>query len=357
MRLLLSTRKGLITYQRSAQGWRYEGVHFLGIPVTLTHIDRRNGHWWACLDHGHWGCKLHVSRDEGKHWEEVTAPQYPAGLEMKKDTPAALRYLWAFAEGGAAEPDMLYVGTEPGGLFRSKDGGQNFELVESLWQHPSREDHWFGGGRDYAGIHSIVVDPHDAQHLYIGISCAGVFESTDAGENWAVRNQGLRADFLPDPFTEVGHDPHLLLNCPSQPEVMWQQNHCGIFKSTDGAKNWQDVTDREGPAKFGFTIAVADDNPDMAWVVPGISDEIRVAVDQALTVCRTDDGGQSWRDFRQGLPQEACFDIVYRHALDVASQTLVFGTTTGNVFYSNDLGESWELLSHTLPMVYAVHLA
>lgn len=352
--LMLGTRKGLVTYQRNGNRWNLRDTSFLGIPVSLTHVDSRNGTWWACLDHGHWGQKLHKSNDQGKNWEEVEAPKYDEGMEVKQGEAAAVRYLWAFAEGGSQYENTLYIGTEPGGLFESTDGGNSFSLVESLWNHPSREDNWFGGGRDFPGIHSIVVDPRDSDHIYIGISCAGVFETHDRGKTWAVKNKGLRADYLPDPLAEVGHDPHLLVSCSSKPDALWQQNHCGIFKSTDGANSWQEVTQKNGPAKFGFAVAVAEENPDRAWVVPAISDEVRVAVDNALCVCRTDDGGSNWTDFRAGLPQKDCYDIVFRHALDVTGETLAFGTTTGNLFLSNDGGESWECVNSNLPMVYSV---
>ncbi len=356
-RLFLSTRKGLITFLRSGQHWRYEGVHFLGIPVSYTYIDSRTDTWWACLDHGHWGNKLHRSRDAGQHWEEVEAPRYPEGSMIKDDLPASVRYLWAFAQGAADQPGRIYVGTEPGGLFYSDDDGDHFKLVESLWNYPGRAEQWFGGGRDYAGIHSILVDPRDSQHLYVGISVAGVFESKDGGTSWAPRNKGLRADFLPDPAAEVGQDPHLLVACQSAPDHLWQQNHCGIFRSVDAGAQWQDVSQPKGPANFGFAIAVDPQRPETAWVVPGISDGVRVAIDQALVVCRTEDGGQSWQELRQGLPQSHCFDIVYRHALALEEDTLVFGTTTGNVFLSPDRGNHWDLLTHTLPMVHAVCFA
>ena len=352
--LMLGTRKGLITYQRNGAGWKLRDTSFLGIPVSLTHVDSRGGTWWACLDHGHWGQKLHRSNDQGQTWEEVEAPKYQEGMEIKPGVPASVKYLWAFAEGGSDKEDTLYVGTEPGGLFITEDGGNSFSLIESLWNHPSRSDHWFGGGRDHPGIHSIIVDPRDSNHIYVGISVAGVFETFDAGKTWEVKNKGLRADFLPDPHAEVGHDPHLMVACEANPDVLWQQNHCGIFRSIDGAENWQDTTQTDGPANFGFAIAVAENDHEQAWVVPAVSDEVRVAVDNALCVCRTDDGGKTWIDHRKGLPQNDCYDIVFRHALDVSDDTLCFGTTTGNLFLSNDRGETWECLNASLPMVYSV---
>ncbi len=353
--LLIGTRKGLVVYQLSNGNWTHKSTFFTGIPVSIAYSDKRTNTWWACLDHGHWGCKLHRSIDQGQHWEEIPAPKYPEGAEIKEGVPASLRLIWAFEQGGDDRPGKLWMGTEPGGLFESTDNGNTFNLNESFWNFPGREEQWFGGGRDYAAIHSVVVDPRDSDHIYVGISCAGVFETTDAGKTWEVRNNGLRADYLPNPQAEVGHDPHMLVACASNPDVLWQQNHCGIFKSTDGAKNWIDVTAENKLANFGFAMAVDAKNPDQAWVIPGVSDEIRVAVDGALVVCRTDDGGKSWQEYRSGLPQDNSFDIVYRHALDISDDYLVFGTTTGNLFLSNDKGENWKALSHYLPMVYSVH--
>jgi photosystem II stability/assembly factor-like uncharacterized protein len=355
--LLIGTRKGVIAYRLQNGRWQVENVSFEGVPVSIAYADSRNGIWWASLDHGHWGVKLHRSKDRGRTWEEVTAPAYPEGEEVKDGVPATTRYIWSMAHGGKNDLSKLWIGTDPGGLFVSEDGGTGFQLVESLWKHPTRKEGWFGGGRDQPGIHSIVVDPRDEDHLHIGISCAGVFETFDGGQTWNIRNKGLRAEFLPDPNSETGHDPHLLVAAPAHPDTLWQQNHCGIFYSTDGAKNWQEVSQPEGPARFGFAIAVADDNPDQAWVVPANSDLNRTAIKGALCVCRTDNGGKTWEDLRKGLPQENCFDIVYRHALAVSGDGVAFGTTTGNLFFSPDRGESWQTLNNYLPMVYSVQFA
>ena len=355
--LLIGTRKGVIAYRLENNRWRVENVSFEGSPVSIAYADPRNGVWWASLDHGHWGVKLHRSKDRGRTWEEVTAPAYPQGEEVKDGVPASTRYIWSMAHGGKNYLSKLWIGTDPGGLFVSEDGGTGFQLVESLWKHPTRKEGWFGGGRDQPGIHSIVVDPRDEDHLHIGISCAGVFETFDGGQTWNIRNKGLRAEFLPDPNSETGHDPHLLVAAPAHPDTLWQQNHCGIFYSSDGAKNWQEVSQPEGPARFGFAIAVADEDPDQAWVVPANSDLNRTAIKGALCVCRTDNGGKTWKDLRKGLPQENCFDIVYRHALAVSGDGVAFGTTTGNLFFSPDRGESWQTLNNYLPMVYSVQFA
>ena len=349
--LLLGTRKGLIVYQKQNGNWNLTSTHFIGIPVSYTYVDKDAGIWWAFLDHGHWGVKVHKSTDEGENWEELKAPEYPEGEEIKEGKPAALKYIWAAGKSG----DKLLIGTDPGGLFETTDNGNSFSLNRGLWDHPSRKD-WFGGGRDNPGIHSVCVDPRDENHIYIAISCAGVFETTDGGKSWNPRNKGLKADFLPDPEAEIGQDPHLLLMSPSNPDVMWQQNHCGIFKSEDAGQNWFDISEEKGPANFGFLIQLNPENEKMAWVVPGVSDGVRVAVDQQLQVCRTEDGGKTWQSFTNGLPQENCYDIAYRHCMDYDGDNLIFGTTTGNLFVSNDLGENWDCISNYLPMIYSVCL-
>jgi photosystem II stability/assembly factor-like uncharacterized protein len=352
--LLVGTRKGLIPFVFENGNWKSQNVSFDGVPVSIAYADPRNGRWWACLDHGHWGVKLHFSDDRGANWTEVDPPAYPEGSEIKEGVPASVKYLWAMAHGGVNHPERLWIGTEPGGLFKSEDGGKTWQLNESLWNHPSRPDNWFGGGRDNAGIHSIFVDPRNENRILVGVSCAGVFESNDGGETWAVKNKGLNAEFLPDPHAEVGHDPHLMVAANSNPDVMWQQNHCGIFVSENGANSWKEVSEKEGPANFGFAVAVAEDNPHQAWVAPAVSDMVRVAIDKALCICRTDDGGKTWKAFRNGLPQENCYDIVYRHCLVNSGEALAFGTTTGNLFFSSDRGESWQVISHYLPMIYSL---
>jgi hypothetical protein len=355
--LLVSTRKGLIIFKNSKAGWKPAAIHFNGIPVSYTYYDKERNHLWAFQDHGHWGMKISRSQSFGKSWEEIPSPVYPEGTEVKPNVPASLRYIWAARHLPHDHKDTFLIGTEPGGLFHWNEEKMNWDLNAALWNQPGRQDQWFGGGRDFPGIHSIIVDPKDAKHWYIAISCAGVFETINAGQSWQVRNKGLRADFLPDPYAEIGHDPHLVTICDASPHVIWQQNHCGIFRSEDAGKNWADITQKDGPANFGFAIAAHESNENIAWVAPGISDEVRVAVDHALCICRTEDGGKSWTALRSGLPQTLAFDIVYRHALVSLDTTLFFGTTTGNLFHSCNGGDHWDVISNHLPMVYALEIA
>ncbi len=352
--LLLGTRKGTLILGHQHGEWRLLRECHAGVHVSYSFCDPRTKTLWSSLEHGHWGSKLECSQDMGETWEEVSAPKYPEDAVLREGKPATLKYIWNLAPGPRHLPERLYAGTIPGGLFQSDDGGRTFELMRGLWDHPSRPDHWFGGGFDEAGIHSIFVDPRDPQHLVVGISCAGVFESTDHGQTWEARNKGLRGDFLPDPKSDVGHDPHLLVSCAADPQVFWQQNHCGIFRSENGCQSWDDITQPEGPARFGFAIAADQADPLTAWVVPAESDQVRAAVGRALCVCRTEDGGKSWTQLRTGLPQHHCYDLVFRHGLDLQDSKLAFGTSTGKLYISEDRGESWTGTALHLPPIYSV---
>lgn len=360
-KLILGTRKGLIILQKEADEWHLLRDAFHGVPFSYAMIDPRTDVLWACADHGHWGRKLYRSGDLGQTFDEVEAPKYPEDAIMYdvfsggQEQPATTTYLWTIEPGGVDEPNRLYIGTEPGGLFQTTDGGETFHLVESLWNHPSRPKNWFGGGRDQAGCCSIVVDPRDSQHLYVSISIGGVYESTDGGKTWNGRNKGLVAEYLPDPHAEYGHDGHCLIAAPSNPDVLWQQNHCGVFSSLDGGQNWQNHS--QGMIKFGFPIVIDPTNSACAWVIPAISDDKRIPFDGALFVARTEDGGATWQELRSGLPQKNSYDVVFRHALDIDDETLVFGTTTGNLFISTNRGDDWESLGSHFPPIYSVRFA
>lgn len=356
--IILGTRKGLLILKKESGSWNLESHSFHGVPFSYAMVDHRTNVLWACADHGHWGQKLYRSDNMGQSFDEVEAPKYPEDALIYDvfsggtTKPATTSYLWTVVPGGDDEPNRLYIGTEPGALFQTSDGGETFQLVEGLWNHPSRKDNWMGGGRDQAGCCSIVVDPRDSKHLYVSISVGGVYESIDGGITWNGRNKGLVAEFLPDPHAEYGHDAHCLIAAPSNPDILWQQNHCGVFKSVDGGQTWSNHTN--GKVKFGFPIVIDAQDPNTAWVIPAVSDDKRMAFDGALFVARTEDGGETWQELRNGLPQENSYDVVFRHALDIDGETLVFGTTTGNLFISTDRGETWDTIGNFFPPIYSV---
>lgn len=355
-RLLVSTRKGLIEVRRNGGGWAYAGAHFLGSPVSAALKDARDGTLYAALDLGHFGVKLHRSEDDGATWAEVAVPSYE-GVGEGEDAPS-LKLIWCLEPGGVDEPGVLWAGTLPGGLFRSADRGESWTLIRSLWNDPRREQ-WFGGGYDQPGIHSISVDPRNSRAISIAVSCGGVWETRDGGETWTLGGQGMRAEYLPpeqagDPTTQ---DPHRMVRCKGAPDTYWVQHHNGVFRSRSGLDGWEEL--RVPPSSFGFAVAVHPDDPDRAWFVPAVKDEYRYPVDQKLVVTRTDDGGQSFEVLSGGLPQDASYDLVYRHGLDIdaTGERLAMGSTTGGLWITENGGEAWSGLSARLPPIYAVRFA
>lgn len=355
---LIGTAKGLVVYDFPFSGVPVlKDIHFAGFSTNMVFCDARNHRWWVGLSHKHWGQKLHYSDDAGDTWKETPIPSLK-GKSLPNGQPAKLRQVWCMAEAGIDRPNELWMGTDPGSLFYSQDNGNSFELVETLWNHSSRsrEGQWFGAGSDYPFIHSIVVNPEDSDHVYIAVSCAGVFETKNGGKDWAPRNQGLKAAYLPNPNVEVGHDPHLLLMSSKNSNILWQQNHCGIYYSLDGGKKWVDCSGKNGLPYYGFGIAIDDEDPKKAWVIPVESDEQRIAPGLQLQVFQTSDFGKNWKSDNLGLPTAKSFDIVLRHSFVKSQNLFLFGTTNGNLFYRNQINTKWQVLNSHLTKVNSVHI-
>jgi hypothetical protein len=358
-RAYVATRKGLFELAKHNGAWAIADKHFYGDPLSMVLHDQRDGAVYAALNLGHFGAKLH-RRDAGSsEWKEIGVPVYPPKPEGSEDkTDWALKQIWSLETGGADQPGVLWAGTHPGGLFRSDDRGESWQLVEALWSDDTRPQ-WFGGGYDTAGIHSICVDPRDSNAILIGISCGGAWLTQDGGKSWALRTKGMAARYMPPEMQGDGaaQDPHRIVRCPADPDVLWCQHHCGIWHSTDNAENWVEV---QAPlSSFGFAVAVHPQDGRTAWFAPAVADQQRVPVDAALAVNRTEDGGATFSVLRDGIPQNHCYDLVYRHGLAVADdgKTLLMASTTGGCWLSGDGGEHWQTISTSLPPAYAVCFA
>jgi photosystem II stability/assembly factor-like uncharacterized protein len=336
-RLLAATRKGLFEFRRNGGGWRIANTAFLGSPVSMTLADPRDGALYAALDLGHFGVKLHRSEDGGANWTEIAAPSY-AGVDADEADPPALKLIWSLEPGGADEPGVLWAGTIPGGLFRSTDRGDSWSLVRGLWDDERRKT-WFGGGYDKPGIHSVLVHPDDPRRITVAVSTGGVWESADAGETWSLGGQGLRAAYLPpeQAHDQVHQDVHRLARCKAAPDHLWSELEPPV-------------------SAFGFAVAAHPDKPGTAWFAPAVKDEFRYPVDGKLVVNRTDDGGKTFTTLSAGLPQQHCYDLIYRHGLEVdeTGERLAMGSTTGGLWFSENGGESWSEAPARLPPVYAV---
>jgi photosystem II stability/assembly factor-like uncharacterized protein len=350
-RAWVATRKGLFELRRRAGGWQIENLNFVADPVTMLLPPDAAGRMLAGLSLGHFGAKLHASDDAGKSWHEVTAPAFPPQPDPLEGPEWKLQQVFALERSG----DAIWCGSVPGGLFVSRDRGQTWQLNEPLWHEPRRLA-WMGGGNPAPAMHSICPHPANPDELLVGVSCGGAWRTTDGGQTWGLRASGMRADFMPPELAgdENSQDPHLIARCAGAPEVLWCQHHCGIFRSTDNGATWVEL--QAQPSSFGFAVAAHPSDPLTAWFAPAVKDMQRIPVDAALCVTRTRDGGKSFEALRNGLPQQHCYDLIFRHglAVDDRGEQLLMASTTGGLWASGDAGDSWQTVSTTLPPVYAV---
>jgi len=350
----VATRKGLFELQRRAGTWSVVRTAFLGEPVSALLPPDASGRMAAALNLGHFGVKLHASDDAGATWHEVSTPRYPPQPPGEPVGGVAWNVvqLWTLE----AAHGVWWAGTLPGGLFRSDDAGASWQLVEALWNVAGRAE-WAGGGYDVPGIHSICPHPERRGELLVAVSCGGVWLSSDDGASWVSRAAGMRAGYMPPEQAENPNiqDPHRIARCSAHPDVLWCQHHSGIWRSIDNAAAWHPVV--SAPlSSFGFAVAAHPRRAGTAWFVPAVADQLRVPIDAALAVNRTRDGGATFDTLRQGLPQTGCYDLIYRHglAVDSSGESLLMGSSTGNLWASDDGGDSWVAVSANLPPIYAL---
>jgi hypothetical protein len=370
--VMVGTRKGGFIFSSDAQRekWTLSGPHFKGWTVMHMTADPRNGRLHAAVYHEVYGPSTHYSDDLGKTWIQAkTAPAFavaasagrPIGTpdearepESAQVKPETVIKVWHITPGRASEPGVLYAGVEPAALFKSNDNGETWGINESLYQNPTRP-HWFPGAGGLC-LHTIILDPNDINRMYVAISTGGCWRTDDGGQTWIPRNKNVRADFLPDKFPEWGQCVHRIDMHPSRPNVLFQQNHCGIYRSDNHGDDWVDIGDGKLPSRFGFPVVVHPHEPDTVYVVLEESDEYRMSVDGAFAVWRSRNGGAAWERLSKGLPTTAYLDVLREAmATDTCEQAGVYvGSNTGQVFYSRNAGDSWQALAEYLPPVVSV---
>ncbi len=364
--LLIGTRKGLFIASSDEQraSWAISAPMFLGHIAQHCVLDPRNGTRLvlACAT-GHLGPTVFTSDDLGATWKESSRPPaFRTGESLKR----SVKSVFWLTPGHASQPSVWFAGGSPQGLFRSADGGDTWDPVDGWNDHPkwTTWSEWPEQNTpDGSMLHSINIDPRDANHMYIGLSSGGVFESTDGGNDWAPLNAGCEAVFLPSPDAEFGHDPHCVRMHPLHPDRLYQQNHCGIYRMDRPGSRWTRIGNNM-PSEIGdigFPVELHPRDPDMAWVFPMDGTDVwpRTSPDGHPAVYKTSNGGESWTRQDAGLPETAWF-TVKRQAMTTDVQQSVgvyFGTTSGEVWASVDEGETWRCIASHLPEIYSVEVA
>jgi hypothetical protein len=355
--VLAGTMKGLFLLRSDARRSRWEvgGPHFPGLSVYALAYDGRDSlrRIHAGNQSFHWGAVIQSSDDFGRTW----TPPEASTLKFPADTGLTLKQVWQIRPGRPDEPGTLHAGVEPASLFTTHDGGQTWALARGLHEHPHRP-RWEPGGGGLC-LHTILPDPGNRRRIFVAISTGGVYRSDDGGRTWAARNNGVRADFLPDKHPEFGQCVHKIVQHPANPDRLYLQNHGGLYRSDDGADSWQEIASGV-PSDFGFAMAQHPHDPDTVFIVPLESDRFRCTPEGKLRVYRTRNAGASWEPLTRGLPQKHALETVLRDAmttdtLDPAG--VYFGTRSGHLWGSRDAGASWELLLGGLPPIVCVRAA
>jgi hypothetical protein len=347
--VLLGTKKGafLVESDPARRDWALRGPFCEAWPINHVIADPASGTIYAAGGSEWFGPAVWRSDDLGVSWRHSSAGlAYGEGAEP-------IRSVWSLARGDG----RLYAGVEPAGLFQSADGGACWTHVAGLREHPSRPD-WQPGGGGLI-LHAIVPDAGDANRLWVAISTGGVFHTADGGATFEARNRGTRCDFLPEAmrYPETGQCVHGLVRAPGSSERLYQQNHCGMYRSDDGGLSWQSI-EAGLPSSFGFAAAAHPRDPNTFFLLPLNGDSIgRYVPDGKAAVWRTRDGGASWQDLRDGLPQQNVFFSVLRQAMatdPLGPAGIYFGTSSGALFASADEGESWRCIVQHLPTILSV---
>jgi hypothetical protein len=369
LQLYLATRKGV--WIATADGsdrrtWKLGEPAFLGTQCHHVVLDPRDHRTLLCASRQwHLGPTVFRSDDGGASWKEAARPpQFVKGEPRER----AVDHVFWLTPGHASEPDVWYAGTSPKGLFRSEDGGRSWDPVSGFNDHPEQIK-WIGGDKDQTPdggkLHSIIVDAIDPARLYLSLSGGGTFTSPDRGASWSPLNSGVAMDFAPPPEDggeyPYGHDPHCMVQHPGAPDRFWQQNHCGIYRLDRPSERWERVG-KAMPAEvgdIGFAVVPHPRDRHTAWVFPmdGRENWPRTPPDGKPAVFITRDGGGSWQRRDQGFPREQAWWTVKRQAMCADDRDPVgvyFGTTSGEIWGSDDEGASFRCLARHLPHVFAV---
>ncbi len=364
--LLIGTLKGGFILRSNANrtAWKLSGPIMLGQVVNhFVHDPREKNVRLIAGKTGHLGPTIHRSTDGGKTWKEASKP--PAFEKAPEGQPGrSVDSNFWLTPGHASERGTWYCGTVPVGLFKSTDGGDTWESVDGVTKHPDSGKEGFGGEAPGGPFtHSITVDPRDARHLYVCISSGGVLESTDGGATWGHLNAGSTADFFPDPVREFGQDPHCMVMARSNPDILWQQNHCGIYRMDRREGVWVRVG-RNMPKEvgdIGFPICVHPRDPDTAWVFPmdGTAVWPRTSPGGRAATFMTTDGGRKWKRQSDGFPRSQTYLTVFRQAMKNDTHEpvgLYLGATNGEVWASRNGGKAWKCIARWLPRIVSIEV-
>lgn len=355
--LLVGTKRGLfLLTSTDRREWEVVptslgATAYGGGRVFYAALDQRTAtpRLFAADNGDFFGSFLRYSDDFGQTWHE---PEQ--GIKFAEESGKKLTNIWTITPAGADQPNVVYAGVDPASLWVSRDGGVTWAINEGLANHPTN-DQWQPGAGGLC-LHTIIPDYSNPERMWVGISAVGCMRTTDGGASWTFANRGTRADFAPEKYPEFGQCLHRMIQHPTQPDTLYQQNHCGVYRTSSAGDQWEDVRGTL-PSDFGFPIALDPHHPDTFYVV--VESDARNNIGEQFTVYRTQDAGDHWEALTEGLPSGPGVRLgVLRHGMSNDTHDpcgLYVGTNTGQVFASQDRGDSWRLIADYLPTIYSVN--
>ena len=348
--LTVGTKRGLFLLTSTDRThWTIENTALNDTRVFYAILDPRADYRLFATDNGDFfGAFLRYSDDFGQSWQEPRQ-----GIQFAPETGLSLKNIWYIEPGRPDEPNVIYAGTDPASLWISTDSGETWLPNEGLLEHPTR-DRWEPGAGGLC-LHSIVADPTNTERMWVGISAVGCLRTDDGGKHWTFANKNTRVDFAPERYPEFGQCIHRLLQHPTRPDVLYQQNHCGLYKSLNAGEEWVDIHS-DLSSDFGFPLALDPHHPETLYAV--VEGEGRHNISEHFTIYRSQNAGQEWEALTRGLPDGPNVRLgVLRHALctdELDPCGVYVGTNTGQLFASNNRGDHWQMIADYLPPIYSV---
>jgi hypothetical protein len=351
--LLVGTRKGAFVFTTGdgRRTWKASGPHFKGNEIYHIVYDRRNGLLLAGVNSEQWGPGVARSVDLGKTWKRSeTPPRFPKGSGL------SVSRLWHIEPGIEDEPDVLFLGVAPACLFRSDDKGVSWSVNEAMMKHRTRRK-WQPGAGGLC-LHTILTDESSPRKMHIAISAVGTMYTGDGGSTWEFQNKHVLADYSPNKYPVYGQCVHKLARHPERRNKIYQQNHCGVYRSDNGGRDWTDIRNNL-PSRFGFPIAVDANEHRRVYVAPLEADSSRVAPEGHFAVWASDNSGKDWFPLDRGLPKMSYFTVLREGMVSDQEDPcgLYVGTTTGQLFVSRDRGQRWEKITDGLPPILSLSVS
>jgi hypothetical protein len=352
--LMVGTAKGFFLFasKDGRRSWKASEPNFKGCPTFHVTYDPRNKMFLAAINNLQWGPSIVRSFDNGKAWKRSkNQPKYPKGAGL------SVNNIWHIEPGPDDEPEIMYAGVDPAVLFQSQDKGESWTINKGLLNHETRKK-WTPGGGGLC-LHTILIDPNDPEKIHVGISAVGTVFTEDGGESWRFQNKNVRAGSLPNQYPIFGQCVHKFVRHPERPNVLYQQNHFGQYRSDNNGEDWIDIQNNL-PSRFGFPIAVDANDPKRVYTTPLEADSNRVSPKGRFAIWSSDNSGKEWHEQSKGLPSPPSYFTILREGMTSDQEDpcgLYVGTTTGQLFYSRNQGKDWSKITDQLPPILSVSVS